>query len=193
MSRTRNIILVLCVLPLFSAEAGERYKIDSGHSTIEFRLRHLFGSVKGRFTQFNGTLDLDRERPENSSVTVTIQTRSVDTANRTRDAHLCAELFACSQYPEIRFQSRSVKTIGEETADVTGDLTMRGVTRPILLHVNFLGPKSPANPPTTRWRVTTDSVKRSDFGLRWSSAVEAVSMIGNDVAVNITSEAKRER
>lgn len=193
MSRLRYF-LILCVLILQQAplQAAEIYKVDATKSKIEFRLRHLLGSVKGRFNEFSATMKVDREHPENSSVKATLVTHSVDTANRTRDAHLCSELFECAKYPEITFESRSVKPTGADTADVVGDLTMHGVTRPILLKVVFAGPKSPADPPVTHWQVTTNSVKRSDFALRWSSGVEAVSMIGNDVAVTIAAEARRQ-
>ena len=176
-----------------SAVANEIFKIDPSHSTIAFKVRHLFGTAKGRFTKFNGTIDVDRERPEKSSVTVSIQTASIDTANAKRDEHLRSDdFFNVQEFPEITFKSRRVKQTGPTAGEIAGDLTMHGVTREITLRVEFLGtPESAAKNQTTRWRVTTAPLKRSEFGLSWSKSVEAVSMIGDEVAVTIEIEADR--
>jgi polyisoprenoid-binding protein YceI len=176
-----------------SAVANEIFKIDPAHSTIAFKVRHLFGTAKGKFTKFNGTIDVDREHPEKSSVTVSIQTASIDTANAKRDEHLrSADFFNVQKFPEITFKSRRVKQTGPTAGEITGDLTMHGVTREITLRVELLGtPESAAKNQTTHWRVTAAPIKRSEFGLSWSKSVEAVSMIGDEVSVDIQIEAAR--
>lgn len=169
--------------------ANETFKFDSAHSAIAFKVRHFLGSAKGKFTKFNGTITVDREHPERSSVVATIQVSSIDTAIVKRDEHLrSADFFNVQQYPEITFKSRRVKQTGANTGEIAGDFTMHGVTRSITLHAQLLGA---AENQTTRWRITTAPIKRSEFGLSWSKSVEAVSMIGDEVAVIIEIEAAR--
>jgi polyisoprenoid-binding protein YceI len=187
------LALGLClVVGASSACANEIFKIDPAHSTIAFKVRHFFGTAKGKFTKFSGTIEVDREQPEKSSVTASIQTASIDTAMSKRDEHLRGEdFFNVQKFPEITFKSRRVKQTGP-TGEITGDLTMHGVTREITLRVQLLGmPESAGKNQTTRWRVTTAPIKRSEFGLSWSKSVEAVSMIGDEVAVTIEIEAER--
>lgn len=156
---------------------------------IEFKVRHFFGNAKGKFTKFSGTIDVDREHPEKSSVTATIQAASIDTAIAKRDEHLRGEdFFSVQKFPEITFKSRHVKQTGPNTGDIIGDLTMHGVTRTITLHVQLLGA---AEDQKSRWLVTTAPIKRSGFGLSWSKSVEAVSMIGDDVSIDMEIEAVR--
>jgi polyisoprenoid-binding protein YceI len=186
----------LCLVVLgSSATANEIFKFDQAHSTIGFKVRHMLGSAKGKFTKFNGTIEVDREHPEKSSVVATIQAASIDTANAKRDEHLrTADFFNVAKFPEITFKSRRVKQTGASTGEIMGDFTMHGVTRPITLNVQLLGdPGSAAQSPTTRWRLTTAPLKRSEFKLGWSKGVEIVSMIGDDVAVDIQIQAVRDR
>ena len=155
----------------------------------------MLGTAKGRFTKFSGTIEVDSEHPEKSSVTATIQAASIDTAIAKRDEHLrSADFFNVQQYPEITFKSRRVKPTGANTGEITGDFTMHGVTRAITLNIQLQGdPGSAAKGQTTRWRVTTAPLKRSEFKLGWSKGVETVSMIGDDVAIDIQIEAARDR
>jgi polyisoprenoid-binding protein YceI len=174
-----------------SVRANEIFKFDPTHSTIAFKVRHMLGSAKGKFTKFSGTIEVDREAPEKSSVVATIQAGSIYTANPKRDEHLrTADFFNARQYPEITFKSRRVKRTGPNAAEIAGDLTMHGVTRPITLNVQLVGDsESAAKNATTRWRVTTAPLKRSDFGIGKGAGGEW--MIGNDVAVEIEIEAAR--
>jgi len=176
-----------------SARANEIFKFDPAHSTITFKVRHMLGSAKGKFTKFSGTIEVDREHPENSSVTATIQTASIDTAIAKRDEHLrSADFFNVQQYPEITFKSRRTKQTGANTGEIAGDFTMHGVTRAITLNIQLLGgPEAAATGQTTRWRITTAPLRRSEFKLGWSKGIETVSMIGDEVAVDIQIEAAR--
>lgn len=172
-----------------SARAGEIFRFDSSRSTIEFKVRHFLGMAKGKFTKFTGTIEVDREHPEKSSVTATIQTASIDTAIAKRDEHLRgADFFNVQKFPEITFKSRRVKQTGANTGDIIGDLTMHGVTRSLTLHAQLV---EAAENQTSHWRITTAPIKRSEFGLSSSKSVETVSMIGDDVAVDIQIEAAR--
>lgn len=170
-----------------SVRANETFKSDLAQSTIDFKVRHMLGTAKGKFTKFSGTIEVNREHQEKSSVIATIQAASIDTAIAKRDEHLRGDdFFNVGKYPEITFKSRRVKQTGPSSGDIIGDLTMHGVTRTITLHAQLLGA---AENQTSRWRITTAPIKRSEFGLAWSRSIEAVSMIGNDVAVDIQIEA----
>ena len=134
--------------------------------------------------------DVDRERPENSSVTAQIDVRSIDTRIKKRDDHLrSAEFFNAEKFPQIAFKSRSVKQTGPQGGDILGDLTIHGVTKPVTLHVKMLTPLNETN--RTRWAVTTEPITRRDFNLMFAPAAESVSGIGQTVAINIEIEAKR--
>ena len=179
---------VVAVWPV-PARANEIYKFDQTHSTIAFSVRHFFGAANGRFTKFNGRIEIDPEHPEKSSVTAMIRAASLDTANAKRDEHLRgSDFFDVAKFPELTFKSRSVKRTGAKNADITGSFTMHGVTREIVLHAQLIGS---AEGGATHWHVTTAPIKRSEFDLRWSKSVEAVSMIGDEVVVLIEIEAER--
>ncbi|HJT81665.1 MAG TPA: YceI family protein [Chthoniobacterales bacterium] len=184
------VIFVAAVLAAPSAFAGERYTFDQQNSKISFEVRHLLGKARGEFHNFSGTIDLDRDQPERSSVSARIEVNSIDTGIKKRDEHLrSAEFFNGQKFPAITFKSQSVKRTGDQSGDVTGDLTMRGVTRQIVLHVQSLQ----ADNNQSRWKVTTAPLSRRDFGLMFGGTTEAVSGIGKEVAVNIEIEARRAR
>ncbi|HEX4640466.1 MAG TPA: YceI family protein [Chthoniobacterales bacterium] len=177
----RAICLVLVSLLALArvAPAAETFRIDPAHSTIAFDVRQMLGTAKGRFSRFSGTILVDRDHPERSSVTVQIAAASIDTGIAKRDDHLRSELFEVAKYSEITFKSRRVKQTGANSGEIVGDLTMHGVTREISLNVQLL-----ANP-IPRWRATTAPLRRSQFGLAFSKSVETVSMISDEVAVEI--------
>jgi len=170
--------------------AGETYKFDQARSTIGFSVHQFLGNTHGKFKKFEGKIDIDREHPQNSSVTARIDVRSIDTEIVKRDNHLRSpEFFNVEKYPEITFKSRSVKQTGPQAGDITGDLTMHGVTKTITLHVKLLTP--PDDSKQTRWSITIEPLKRRDFNLMFAQAAESMSGISQTVAVNIEIEATR--
>lgn len=180
-----GLVLVAAWVLCATAQANETFKIDPSRSTIAFGVRHMLGTAKGKFSKFKGTIVVDRDHPEQSSVTVAIDVASIDTGIAKRDEHLRDELFNVAKYPEITFKSRQVKQSGANAGEITGDLTMRGVTRAITLNVQLVSKGE-----STRWRVTTAPLKRSQFGLVFSKSAETVSMISDEVAVEIEIEAR---
>jgi polyisoprenoid-binding protein YceI len=186
-----NLVVAVAIAALGPAVfANEIYKFDPSGSTIGFSVHQFLGSTQGKFTKFNGKIDVNREHPENSSVTAQIDVRSIDTRIKKRDDHLrSAEFFNVDKYPQITFKSRSVKQTGPESGDILGDLTMHGVTKPITLHVKLLTPLNETS--RTRWAVTTEPITRRDFNLMFAPATETVSGISQTVAINIEIEAKR--
>ena len=189
--RLSNFIAAAVIAGLSPAAwANEAYKFDPSGSTIGFSVHQFLGTTHGKFTKFSGKIEVDREHPENSSVTTQIDVRSIDTRIKKRDDHLrSTEFFNVEKFPQITFKSRSVKRTGPQSGDILGDLTMHGVTRPITLHVKLLTPISETA--RTRWAVMTGPIRRRDFNLMFASAAEAVSGISQTVAINIEIEAKR--
>ena len=187
------LISVFCLVVIASPVRGETYKFDPTHSKIAFQLRHLLGTARGEFHKFSGTIDFDREHPDRSSVTAIIQVASIDTKIAKRDQHLrSADFFDAAKFSEITFRSRAVKRTGANSGDITGDLTMHGVTRPMTLHVKLASPITGESVPArTRWQVTTDPIHRKDFNLLFSGGAEAISGISQDVAPAIEIEAVR--
>src|SRR4029077_2892152 len=122
-----RIIFAAVVIAGFSpaASANETYKFDPSGSTIGFTVHQFLGATHGKFTSFSGKIGVDREHPENSSVTAQIDVRSIDTHIKKRDDHLRSpEFFNVEKFPQIMFRSRSVKRIGPQSGDILGDLTM---------------------------------------------------------------------
>jgi len=190
--RTQFIISVV-FLALLSSDtlAGETYRFDQSRSTIGFTVHQFLGTTHGKFTKFDGKIDIDREHPEKSSVTAKVDVRSIDTGIVKRDNHLRSpEFFNVAKFPEMTFKSRDVRQTSQQNGDILGDLMMHGITKPITLHVKLLSPIS-GDAKETRWSVTTEPLKRSDFRLMFSQGTEAISGISQTVAVNIEIEASR--
>lgn len=193
MKRLLLLFVGLVLGSAVAARADDTYKIDPVHSSISFKIRHFFSNVDGKFKQFEGTINVDSEHPEKSSVNATIQTDSIDTGNEKRDGHLKSpEFFDTAKFPTITFKSKSVKQTGPESGDIVGDLTMHGVTKEVTLHVKFLGKgKGMGGNAISGWQVTADPIKRADYGLTWSKTVEGTAVVGDDVQVTIEVEADK--
>jgi polyisoprenoid-binding protein YceI len=175
-----------------SAFAADTYVFDKLHSTIGFEIRHLFSKIPGKFTDFSGQIQLDEANPEQSSVEVTIETASVDTGVKMRDDDLRSpKFFDVKKFPEITFKSTAVKKTGENTADVTGNLIMHGVTKEVVLKVELLGKGAgPKNSTVSGWDAST-ALKRSDYGLTWNQIIEGTQMVGDDVQIELHVEADK--
>ena len=192
MKRSRLSLLIaaaFCATLVFSARAEENYKIDPVHSSVGFKIRHLFSYVSGRFTKFDGAFTVDFDHPEKSSVTATIQTASIDTGDPKRDDDLRSpDFFDAAKFPVITFKSKSVKPTGKDAGDIVGDLTMHGVTKEVTLHAKFLGKGKGMGGEISGWQLTTDPLKRTDYGLNWSKAIEGTAVVGEDVEITIEIE-----
>ena len=170
--------------------ATRTYKIDPSHSEVFFQVRHLVTKVRGRFSDFEGTINYSEANPEQSKVEFSIQTSSIDTNVSDRDTHLrSADFLDVERYPEVTFRSTAIRG-AKESFELTGDLTIRGVTRPITLDASFEGEgKDP-------WGGTRASFSahgkfdRRDFGLTWNVALETGGiLVSNEVKINIEAQA----
>jgi polyisoprenoid-binding protein YceI len=175
-----------------SADTVPVWQIDQGHSDISFRIRHFMSRVRGTFNQFSGTITGDSTNWSNASVDVTIQTESIDTRHERRDQDLrSTNFFDAATYPTITFKSSKVEVNGTQLK-ITGDLTMRGVTRTVVLQGTFLGS---SGSPQGRTRVgfeASTTINRTDFGVTWNRVVEGGGvMLGDEVEIDIAVEATR--
>jgi polyisoprenoid-binding protein YceI len=176
--------LLFWLLSAHIAISAEQYALDAAHSELSFQVRHFASSITGKFTDFSGTVIFNRAQPERSSVEATIQVQSIDTGIKDRDHHLLSgEFFDVRKFPAITFKSTSVDRTSERTADVHGNLTMHGVTRPVLLHVELLPEKNDPSD-SLHWKVTA-SLKRKSFGLGWNVLIEASQAVGDDINIGM--------
>lgn len=167
------------------------WKLDPTHSIVEFSAKHLMiTTVKGRITDVQGTIYADEQNPENSSVEATLNAASIDTRTEQRDNHLrSADFLHVEQFPAIEFRSTKVEGNKEEFK-LTGDLTIRGVTKPITLDVTFEGQtKDPWGGDRIGFSAR-GKIDRRDFGLTWNQLLETGGVtVSNEIRINIEIEA----
>lgn len=158
------------------------WTIDSAHSVAEFSVKHMMVStVKGRFREVEGALSIDEERPERSSVSATIAAGSIDTGVEMRDNHLrSADFFEAETYPALTFRSTSVERVDDERWRIAGELTIRDVTRPVVLETEFEGQIRDAYGKQRAAFTATTQINRKDFGLNWNGAIEAGGVVVGD-------------
>lgn len=170
--------------------AAGRWEIDRSHSSVEFSVRHLMVSkVRGRFGELSGTVEI-AEVPEASSVSVVIDAASIDTRDSGRDEHLrSADFLDVATHPTLEFRSTAVRGKGFRWR-VEGDLTIRGITRPVTLDVELDGvATSPWGKQVTGFTASTE-LDREDFGLTWNQALETGGvLVGRKVRIDLAVEA----
>ena len=181
------VILALLLSPL--AAGAETYRIDRGHSSIEFSIRHMVSKVTGQFDDFSGQIEYDPAAPEKSTVTATIVAASVNTAHERRDNHLRNEdFFEVETYPEITFVSTGAKADGEGELMVTGNLTMHGTTREVVLPVEVIGVgKHPRRGTAMAGFEARLKVLRSDFGV--DHYTDVAKVLGDEVTISLNIRA----
>jgi polyisoprenoid-binding protein YceI len=172
--------------------ATRTFTIDKAHSEVIFQVRHLVTKVRGRFDDFEGTLQLDEATPANSSVQFTINAQSIDTNIGDRDTHLrSADFFDVEKFKTITFKSKRMTSKGGDNYDVVGDLTIRGTTKEITLPVTHLGK---AKDPWGNEKLGFEAeytVNRKDFGLNWNAALETGGfLVGDDVKISLSIQAQ---
>jgi len=166
------------------------YDIDPSHSTVEFVGRHMISKVRGRFTEFSGTVQV-AERPEDSSVEVEVAAGSITTHFEQRDQHLkSGDFFELETYPTFTFRSTGVRVTGDTTFELQGDLTIKGITNPVTLRGEYLGwgPDMEGRPMFAASARTT--VNREDWDMTWNVAVETGGMlVSKKIDIEIEVEA----
>ncbi|HEX8997819.1 MAG TPA: YceI family protein [Ktedonobacterales bacterium] len=168
------------------------YNIDASHSLIEFSVKHMMvTTVKGRFTQFQGDVEIDEANPANSKVDVTIDTASVTTGDEKRDGHLrSADFFEPEKYPTITFSSKKVEALGGEKYRVTGDLTLHGVTREVTFDFTREGVTKSMQGTQLQGFSANLAISRKEFGLEWNVALESGGwLVSDQVKISLEIEA----
>jgi len=175
------------------ALAADAYQFDKAHTTVAFQVRHIFTMLGGKFQDFSGTIQVDRAKPESSSVEFTIQAASIFTNEPKRDEHLKSpDFFDVANHPTITFKSTAVKPAGKNVYQVTGNLTMRGVTKSVTLPVTFLGEgKDPWGNEKMGFE-TSVTLNRKDYGLDWNANLQSGGfLVGDEVKVQVSVEANK--
>jgi polyisoprenoid-binding protein YceI len=185
------LALALALLPGLAFAQTSTWAIDPAHTHASFTVRHLvISNVRGEFGKTAGTLKLDEKDVTRSSVEATIDASTIQTREAKRDEHLRSpDFFDVAKYPTITFKSTKVEKKGEGKLAVTGDLTMHGVTRPVVLDV--VGPTPEIKDPggnTRRAFAASTEIDRKDFGLTWSKTVEAGPVVGDKVKIELEAE-----
>ena len=168
------------------------WNLDSAHSQIEFSARHMMVSkVRGQFDKWTGNIVVDEDHPEASTVVVEIDAASINTKQADRDAHLRSPDFLDAEnYPTVTFRSKRMKMLDAKHAKLTGDLTIRGVTREVTLDVTYEGQApSPFGPFRTAGFSAQTVISRKDWGLTWNAAIETGGvLVGDDINISVELE-----
>jgi len=189
-SKTAIAIALAVALPVLAH--ADTWQIDPPHTNVQFAVRHMMiSNVKGQFQKTSGTITTNGNDPASATIDATIDASSIDTRVDRRDAHLKSPDFLdVAKFPTITFKSTKVEADGPNKWKVTGDLTLHGVTKPVVLDVEGSGPPIQVMGHTRAGASATAKIKRSDFGLTWNKALESGGvMVGDDVAISIDVEA----
>jgi len=189
------MLAVAFVLGATPAVAAETFIVDKAHSEATFQVRHLVTKVRGHFSDFEGTIQVERDKPEASSVEFVVKAASIDTGNPDRDKHLrSADFFDVEKTPEIRFKSSRIAAKGKDIYEVAGTLTIRGVSKEVTLPVSFLGfAKDPWGNDKAGFS-TEITLNRKDFGLMWNKALDSGGwLLGDEAYITVNIEASRKK
>lgn len=166
-----------------------KWQIDPSHSSANFSIKHMMiAKVHGGFEKLSGTMVYDAADPSKSSVEAVIEASSINTREPQRDTHLkSADFFDVEKFPTLTFKSKRVEKTGDGELKVTGDLTIHGVTKEVVLNVE--GPSEELKDPWGNTKIgisATTKIKRKDFGLTWNAALEAGGfLVGDDVTISL--------
>jgi polyisoprenoid-binding protein YceI len=191
-NRIRLWVAVAAALLSASTSLAETFDVDPAHTSVEFRVRHLFTTVTGRFESFDGKIVFDEKEPAKTRVEGSIDAATINTNVKKRDDHLrSADFFDVAKFPKITFQSASVSDLDPsgKKGKMEGTLTIHGVSRPVVLDASFLGKgKDPGGHERAGFHGTT-TINRKDFGLTWNKALESGGLLlGDDVTIEIDVE-----
>ncbi len=194
--RTTPVLATVAILIAAGIARADTWNIDPMHTTVEFSVRHMMiSNVKGQFEKVAGTISANGTDPNSVQVNVTIDAASINTRVEKRDAHLKSPAFLdVPKYPAIAFKSTKIEPAGQGKWKMTGDLTIHGVTRPVVLDVD--GPTPPIKDPYGKTRAgasATTKINRKDFGLTWNQPMETGGvLVGDEVSISIEVEAVKQ-
>jgi polyisoprenoid-binding protein YceI len=183
MKSALRLVVAVLSLTAFAAiahAAPVTYSLDKAHTEVGFEVRHFFSKVHGNFTNFEGTITFDEASPANIVVNTSAETKSINTGNERRDNHLrSGDFFAADSFPQLTFKSTKVTLVKKGTYKVAGDLTMRGVTKPVVFDAEYLGAGSTGMGVKAGFSATT-VVNRKDFNINWNKVLDNGSLMLDD-------------
>ncbi len=181
-------LILLVTVSVASAQEATLWAVDKSHSAVTFKIRHFFTPIAGSFSDWDGVIRFDAANLKGSSINVSINASSVNTANERRDAHLrTADFFETEKYPTMRFVSTSIQKTGENSFVAVGNLTIKETTKEIRLPFTFLGSMPHPRGGTVAGFKANYQILRNDYGVGTGSYVET-STIGNEVDIEILLE-----
>jgi len=183
--------IIAVVLEFAVAAHAEDWKIDGSHTNVGFSVSHIFTSVQGRFDRFDGTIVFDPKAPESAVVRATVEAASINTNNAKRDKHLRSDdFFDVEKYPTLSFESTGgVTEMKDNRGKLAGNLTIHGVTKPVVFDVTFRGQgKDPWGNVRAGFAARVD-INRKDYGLNWNEVLETGGLlVGEEVEIQIDVE-----
>ncbi len=192
----KHTILALLVFAAFSVQAQTKWTLDKSHSNVNFAVGHMvFSEVTGLFREFDATLVASKDDLTDAKIEATIKTASIDTQNERRDNHLRSDDFLnAEKFPEIKFVSTKVEKTGEKSYTITGNLTIRDVTKPVVLDTEFRGTvNDPWGNIKYGFKATT-KIDRFEFGTTWNKALEAGGLVaGREIEITLLMQFAKEK
>lgn len=180
----------------FGLFAQTQWALDATHSNVRFTVPHLvISEVEGSFSKFNGTVSHTKPDFSDASINFTVDVASVDTDNERRDGHLKSDdFFNAEKYPQMKFESTSFKKISGNKYELSGNLTIRDVTKPVKFDVVYGGTAKDGRGTTKAGFKATTSINRFDYGLKWNSLTEAGgATVGQDVTIDLKLQFAQEK
>ena len=194
MARLATALVATALFAAVASAATTQWKTDKAHTEVAFEIRHFFNKVHGKFTDFDATINFDDQDPSKISVDGTVQATSVLTNNDRRDNHLRTEdFFYVEKYPTLTFKSTKVTPEGKNKFKIAGDLTMRGVTKPVVFDAEYLGSgdiSMGGNSAGAKAGFTaTTVVNRQDYGIKWNKVLDSGgTMLDDNVTIILNIE-----
>ena len=181
---------VLALVPALALAAPTTWSVDASHSRVGFAVKHLvISTVRGEFSKFQGKVTLDDADVTRSTVEATVDASSIDTKVADRDGHLRSpDFFDTTRHPAVTFRSTKVTAAGKDALQVAGDLTLRGVTRPVVFAVTTSAEVKGMSGETRRAFAGKTVINRKDFGLAWNKAIEAGPVVSDEVTIELELE-----
>ena len=184
-----SVLAIACFVPASPLWAAT-YKVDKDHSSVSFKVKHLFSNVQGQFRDFEGTIDYDPDHPETWKAQGTLPIASIDTGVEKRDTHLrSADFFDAEKYPLLTFKTTKFTDTTKDGAKAEGLLAMHGVERPITLDVKIHGVGNDPWGNTGAGYTATTTINRQDFGIQWNAKLDSGGfLLGDEVTVTLEVE-----
>ena len=186
--RINHLLIPAVLVAVLPAAAQDVYKIDAVHSQVGFKIRHLVAKVSGRFAKFGGTITVDPKDISKSTVEVSIEATSVNTDNDARDKHLrSADFFDVEKFPAITFKSTAVKEVAKGKLEVTGNLTIKGVTKQVTFPITNAGTQEMRGKLVGGFIDGSLKINRGDFNIKYGPGI-----LGEEVEISLDVEAGKQ-